>query len=94
MPKKISKNQNRITITEYQVSEIDIDGEIDNISGSKETKKEAIELAKRIVGDDVLAVVVEKVVTRHPMHLYSDPQTHDVVFTIGDQQALSAGDWV
>jgi hypothetical protein len=51
-------------------------------------------LAKRIVGDDVLAVVVEKVVTRHPMHLYGDPQTHDVVFTIGNQQALSAGDWL
>jgi hypothetical protein len=94
MPKKISKNKNRVTITEYQVSEIDIDGEIENVSGSVETKDEAIELAKRIVGDDVLAVVVEKVVTRHPMHLYNDPQTYDVIFTIGDQQALLAGDWV
>ncbi len=91
---KVSKDKNRVTVTEYTISQIDSDGEIFDVLDHKDTKAEAIEAAKRYVGDEVLAVVVEKVVTRHPMHLHRDPRTWDVVFTIGDENALRAGDWI
>jgi hypothetical protein len=39
MPKKISKNKNQVTITEYQVSEIDIDGEMSQEASKRRMKQ-------------------------------------------------------
>ena len=90
---KVSKNKNRVIITEYIISQIDKDGEIVDVLDHKDKKPEAIESAKHYVCDKVLAVVVEKVVTRYPMHLHNEPRTWDVVFTIGDETALKNGNW-
>jgi len=91
---KVSKNKNRVKVTEYTISQIDQDGEIVNVLGCKEKKLEAIDAAKSYVSNKVLAVVVEKVITRYPMHLHNDPRTWDVVFTIGNEAALKRGDWI
>jgi hypothetical protein len=91
MPQKIHKGGNRVTITEYSISEIDEFGDIQDVDHA-ETEERAIEKAH--AASDWDAVVVEKVVRRHPAREFDRPVSFTTIYTAGNRDALIAGGWI
>lgn len=92
MPERVSKDGNRVTITQFEVRELNADGDAIDVS-HYETKTEALAAALRLIESGSLAVGVEKHVSRHPAHLAAEPDTYTTLAVFGDRDALEAGGW-
>lgn len=93
MTDKVSKDGNRLVVTEYETRTIDQYGDVENVCHWA-SKAEAIAYARKLVDDSsALAVVVEKHISRRPAFLFNEPDTYRTVATFGNVQALEAGGW-
>ena len=90
MPEFIYKDKCRIKSIEFEMREINADGDVIHVDFF-ETEKEAIEVAK---GNAGLAVVVEKHTSCRPAHLFKTPNKFETIFTGGSSDALAAGGWI
>jgi hypothetical protein len=93
MPEQVSKDNSRVTITEYDVREIDEYGDCQDVNSYP-----TLEDAKRaVVGIDmtgeIRAAVIEKHISKRPAYLYSNPDTYKTVARYGDKDALEDGGW-
>lgn len=91
MPIKVSKNQNRITVVEYEVRPLDAFGDSIEVF-HYETAQEAVNLARELLPANV-AVVVEKHTSRRPAHLAKEPDTYIVIAVGGLTMVLKAWGW-
>ena len=87
MSEKISKDGNRVTITEFECREIDQYGDAQNVDHF-DTKAEAIVAAERYIAGGGVAAAVEKHVSRYPMFLCANPSVYKTVATFGSKKAL------
>lgn len=100
MPSKPLLKGVGLKTTEYDVRQLNIWGDAQDIN-FYETKEEAIKEARKIRSaepaenpdDRIVAVVVEKHVTKMPAHLFGDPNVYTPLLVIGDKQALSEWGW-
>ena len=97
MPERVSKDGVCVVVTEYDVRHIDAYGDCIDID-HKETSKEALDLAKKLMEkpdrEEALAYVVEKHVFKAPAHLFDDPSKYTTLATFGDKEALLQGNWI
>jgi NADH dehydrogenase FAD-containing subunit len=91
MPLKEWKDKNRCTITEWAVATVDEFGDIIDVN-NYDTPAEAQAAFDREA--DAVAVVLEKRLTRYPMHRFREPRKFTVLATKGDAAALAEGGWV
>lgn len=94
MSERVSKNGNRVTVTEYEVREINIDGDAINVD-HHDTKSAALKQADAYhfaPGGVVVAVVVEKHVSKYPHH--GEPDQFTTLYSNGSRDALVAGGWL
>jgi hypothetical protein len=92
MPEMKLKNGAAVRITEYQVSEIDADGEIVD-ANCFETLAKATKYADMLMSRECLACVIERRVEYHPGHMFDEPTQHKTLRVFGDSTALAAGNW-
>jgi hypothetical protein len=90
MASKVSKNGARLTVTEYEVRHIDIDGDatdVENFDTVAEANKRAFDIVDK---GEAVASVVEKHVSVYPAHLADEPSVYTEVAIFGDQSAIAA----
>ena len=93
MPERVYKDGCRIAITEYEIRSIDRWGDAQNVDHC-ETKVEALKtLAKFEPSGDIVAMVIEKHVSRRPSHMFDEPDTYTKIANVGNAEALHAGGW-
>jgi hypothetical protein len=91
MSTKVSRNGNRVRITEYEVREITADGDavdVHHFDTKDEAKREAARYAQALPVNEVVAVAVEKHVSKHPHNGEAD--VYETLATYGSPDALSA----
>jgi hypothetical protein len=98
MHTKISKDKNRLTVTEYDVRPIDENGDvIDPVPcrsfAEARAVAEEIEKFGKHGGVSVAALVIEKHVARYPAHLFAEGDTYTLLEARGNRSALVAGGW-
>jgi len=82
-------------VIEYAVRTIDEYGNAEDQFGSRSGKREAIDLATRLVVDHGETVVVERVVYRYKGHCVRERTPMcTTVWTGGDRERLKAGGWI
>jgi hypothetical protein len=87
---KANKNRDTWASVEFIVNEIGESGDIENVAGAYETKKEAIEAASRL--HEFPSIVIEKVTRKYPFGRGEDK--FETVYTSGDIEALKSGGWI
>lgn len=88
-----NRSSNKMTITEYQVREIDADGDAIDVQ-SFDAETAAVEHASHVAARGAVAVVVEKHIARYPAWAHETPDTYRTISTQGDPEALRAGGWI
>lgn len=91
MPKHVWKDGNRCTITEFDVREIDAEGDVVDVN-SYDTETEAVRTAHKRL-QEATAVVVEKCVRHFPAHRFAKHVEYTTIYIGGDIAALKAGGW-
>lgn len=89
---KMYKDGYRGKIIEFETRSIDEFGDVKNINHF-ETKKEAINFAKKILKNEK-AVVVEKHTSFFPSYLFPERNLFETIFSDGDNSALTEGGWI
>lgn len=92
MKDKISHGGSAITVTEYEVRDIDEYGDAQDVNhyGSK---REAMEAANKSLATGSKAVAVEKHISRRPAFLFDEPDTFTTIAVMGDKAALDLWGW-
>jgi hypothetical protein len=90
MPQRITHDGSGVTITEFDLRYLNADGESVDVDHF-ETKLEAIRAARKYAfGEEVVALVVEKHVSKHPAHWHDQPRAYTTVLELGNADALAA----
>lgn len=92
MKDRISHNGSAITVTEYEVRDIDEYGDAQDVNHF-DSKCEAMDATRRFMADGVKAVVVQKHISRRPTFLFAEPDTYIFIAAMGDNASLEAGGW-
>jgi hypothetical protein len=82
----------RSSLTEYEVREIDQYGDCQDID-HHDTQAEAMQRAKAKIAAGVLAVAVERHISRRPAHMFGEPDTFTTLAVMGDKAALELWGW-
>lgn len=93
MKPKVSHGGAGVTIAEYEVRELNLHGDVINVSHWK-NKRSAMKFAIKCINQGVLAAVVELHMSRYPAHLFSEPDKFKRIASLGSPVALSAGGWI
>lgn len=92
MKDKISHGGSAVTITEYEVRDIDEFGDAQNVDHYS-SKVEAMAAAKLLMDTGSKAVAVELHVSKRPSFLFKEPTKYTMVAVMGDIAALEAWGW-
>jgi hypothetical protein len=91
MKDKISHGGSAITMTEYEVREIDEFGDCQSVDHYP-SKREALEAGKQALLASK-AVAIEKHTSRRPVHLFNEPDRFTTIAVMGDKSALELWGW-
>jgi hypothetical protein len=92
MKDRITHGGSAITVTEYEVRDIDEYGDAQDVN-HYENKREAIDAAKKALTAGTKAVAVEKHISRRPAFLFAEPDTFTTIAVMGDKSALELWGW-
>ena len=96
MPQRTLQKNSVLRTTEFEVREIDANGECTEVH-HHETKKAATKQARELLelgNDGTVAVVVERHVEYFPHFAVAEPIKYTTILTLGDEDALRAGGWL
>jgi hypothetical protein len=89
MKTRVTHNGSAITMTEFEVREIDEHGDAQDVNHYNDASS-ALIAAQRLISTGVAAVVVERHTSRHPAHLFGTPDTYALIARFGNRSALKA----
>lgn len=92
MTTKLWKDKNRMTITQYEVREIDEYGDALHVN-LFDSESKALDEARKLLANGVIAVAIEKHVSKYPAFRFSDPETFTTIAVMGDKAALELWGW-
>lgn len=92
MPSKTFRKNAMLRSIEYQVTELDANGEIIDVNGY-ESKAEAVKYAEMLIERGAVAVAIEHHTQYWPAHLVDEPDRYATIATYGDESALHDGGW-
>lgn len=90
---KILKDKNRMISTEYEVREINADGDAIDVNHYDTLEEAKIYANSLMQTHGAIAVVIEKHISKRPAHMFADPDVYESVLTLGDKGALNEGGW-
>ena len=93
MSERISKDGTKITMVEYEVREINADGDAIDVHHFV-TKPAALAAAPSFIAGDTVAVGVEKHTSKRPAFCFSEPDVYKTIATFGNEAALREGGWL
>lgn len=97
MSNRIFKDGCRVEFIEIEVRAIDQHGDAFDVThfegetALRDAKLFALEL---VLSPDIAAAVIERHTSRHPAHLFPEPDKYETLATFGDGVALKAGGWI
>lgn len=96
MPQRTLQKNSVLRVTEFEVREIDSNGECTEVH-HHETPKAAKAHASELLAqgrDGTVAVVVERHVQYFPHFAVPEPDQYTTLLTLGDEAALREGGWL